>query len=82
MSNVEIARAVRAEITKAEAALAKADALATAEFRATMDPDKMAKAEAAMARATKALTMLHRAATAAVKSSGDVTVLSGGGGGK
>ena len=82
MTNIETARAIRAAITRAEHALAEADALATADFRATMDPDKMAKAEAAMSRATKALTALHRAATAAVKSSGDVTVQSGGGGGK
>lgn len=78
----ETARAIRAEITKAEAALAQVDALATNDFRSTLDPAKLAKAEAALVRATKATNALHRAALAAVKSSGDVTVQSGGGGGK
>ena len=59
---VETARLIRAEIMAAETALAKADALATAEFRALVQPDDLAKVEAAHNRATKALTALHRAA--------------------
>lgn len=82
MTDAERARAIRSEIIKAEAALAEADSLATDEFRAGMDADKVAKAEVAMIRATKAVAALHRAALAAVKSSGDVSVRSGGGGGK
>lgn len=76
------ARAIRAEITKAEAALAQVDALATDEFRGGLDPDRRAKAEAALARAVKAVNAAHKAMLAAGKSSGDITVQSGGGGGK
>lgn len=60
MTDLEIARAIRAEITKAEAALAAIDALATDDFRSRQSPDLTAKAEAAHKRASKALTALHR----------------------
>jgi hypothetical protein len=71
MNITDIARAIRAEITAAEAALAKADALATAEFRALIEPADLAKVEAAHARAVKAVNALHRAAAKA-KPRGDV----------
>jgi len=82
MTNGERARAIRAEITKAEASLAQVDALATDEFRDGLDADRRAKAETALARAVKAVNAAHNAMLAAGKSSGDVTVQSGGGGGK
>lgn len=82
MTNGERARAIRSEITKAEAALAHVDALATDEFRDSLDVAKRAKAEGALARAIKTVNAAHKAMLAAGKSSGDVTVQSGGGGGK
>ena len=65
MNITDTARAIRAEITAAEAALAKADCLATAEFRAMIEPADLAKVEAAHMRATKAVNALHRAAARA-----------------
>ena len=62
MNPTETARAIRAEIMAAETALAKADALATAEFRALVAPDDLVKVEAAHSRAARALTALHRVA--------------------
>ena len=62
MNPTETARAIRAEIMAAETALAKADALATADFRALVAPDDLVKVEAAHSRATRALAALHRVA--------------------
>lgn len=73
MNPVEISRAIRAEITAAEAALAKADALATAEFRALVDPADLAKVETAHARATKAVGAMHKALDRASKATGGIT---------
>lgn len=82
MTNGDIARAIRAEINQVEASLARIDALATDEFRNSLGRDELATASAALIRANKAVADLHRAGLAAMKSSGDVTIQSGGGGGK
>ena len=73
MNTADIARAIRAEITAAEAALARADALATAEFRALIEPADLAKVETAYNRASKAVGAFHRA-VARAKTRGDVAL--------
>lgn len=65
MSHADTGRAIRAAITAAEAALAKADSLATAEFRKIVDPADLAKVQASYASAVKAVNALHRAAAKA-----------------
>ena len=80
MTNADIARGIAAEINDAHAALARANALATEEFRALVQPADLSKVETAHARATRAVNALHRAVAKAARNSGDVTVQSGGGG--
>lgn len=70
MTKDEIARAIRAETIKAEAALAEIDRLATDEFRAGLDQPLAAKAIAAHGRAVKAVGAMHRAMDKAGKASG------------
>lgn len=82
MDTTERARAIRAEFNRAELALAEIDSLATADFRAALDTGKLAKAEAALARAAKAVHAAHKAALACVRGSDDLGIRSGGGGGK
>lgn len=72
MTDAEIARAMKAEILKAETALARVSELATDDFRARQDADLRAKAEAAHKRATKSLTALHGALTRAGKKNDDI----------
>lgn len=79
-TNADIARQIGAAMNEAEAALARIDALATEAFRACLDPDQRAKAEAQLKRARKAAGGLHRALAKAAKGSGDVTVQSSGDG--
>ena len=73
MNELEIARAMRVAIREAETALAKVDALATPEFRAAQNPDLVAKAEAAYARAEKALATLHKALDKGAKGNGGIS---------
>ena len=72
MTLQETARAIRAELTKAEAAMAAIDALATDEVRSVVDKDALAKVEAAHARSVKAVGALHRALDKATGASGGV----------
>jgi len=76
MSNEELARLIRAEIIKAESALANIDALASTDFRATLNAAALARGEAALARAIKAAAVLHKTAFTA---SGGIQPKFGGG---
>jgi hypothetical protein len=73
MTDLDTIRAIRAEIIKAECALAQADALATETLRTRIAPELLEKAETAHRRATKAVNTLHRALEKAVKTNGDIT---------
>lgn len=82
MTHADVARALRAKINKIEALSAKIDALATDDFRATLDPAARAAAEAALAAMNQAIADFHAAGLAALQSSSDPSIQSGGGGGK
>jgi hypothetical protein len=72
MTDIEIARAMKVAIREAEVALARVDALATPEFRARQDANLVAKAEAAFARAEKAIGALHKALDKGGRANGDI----------
>lgn len=62
----DIVRAIAAEINNAEAALRRADALATGDFRTKFDAAKVQKVEVEMDKVGKRLALLHRALNAAL----------------
>lgn len=72
MTDLETARAIKAEITKAECALAMADHLASEAFRTRIDPALLSKAETAHKRATKAVHALHKALERGIKPDGEI----------
>ncbi len=79
-SNAEITRAIKAAVNRIESDLAAIDSLATDAYRSTIPSELRAKAEASHAKATKAVGLFHKALEKAAKQSGDVTVMTGGGG--
>lgn len=80
MDNAEIAEAIRLEINKAEAALAKVAELATPEFRSTFPEPEISTAFEALQVATSAVKDFHAAALACANAHDDEQVRSGGGG--
>lgn len=80
MTNDEIARAIAVEINAAELALAKANALATDAFRASLDPVLVADIEKKHERSVRAVNILHGALNKALKASGGVISPRSGGG--